>query len=362
VKRALVTTVVIGLMAGMAAADGTPQAAPWPEQLRLMRYFIMNLSSINAINGINLTREQAIQLRAMAKEIEAVAPAAPNVNAGLRPDFAEVRDTYLEDRKLLLAGQDVPESIEKKVHQARTIESYVLRLSGSCPKPSAADCLRCHGEPSAADVRSLPDSKAVLAKDPVARGTGAEQFQAHEVCLLGKAGMALVHKYASRVDGIMTAEQKDVIGSFTCCLTPPKSMSDPVRAGQAQGGEQETKTLRWVRSVPASTWPTSKAWLLEKYRSALVMKAAGTTEAEKEHVAAKVSAVCEKARGLSDTDFELQKDQLAGDLYATVHDSNKNAPDNYRLFMVARFLIGSGTVEAYDRLIQRLDTQKVAKK
>ena len=89
--------------------------ANWEEQMRGMGYLILHLSSINAINGMNLTQEQALRLRQMAQEVEASSNEIPDFKAAYRPDLAEVRDIYLDVRKYIIAGKEVPEQLEKKV-------------------------------------------------------------------------------------------------------------------------------------------------------------------------------------------------------------------------------------------------------
>jgi hypothetical protein len=336
-----------------AAAEG-PAPAAWEEQVRSMLYLIMDFSSINAINGINLTREQALELRALAQKVEAASPPRPDLRAAFRPDLAEVRDTYLELQGALLAGTNVSDPLEKKVAVARGVESLVVRLAGTRSRPDAEGCGRCHGEPEAADVRNLPDVGTVVALDPPARGTTQESFFAHTQGLAGVGGLMALAMLAPQVDALLRPEQRDAFASYACCLIPPKSMSDPARIGQAASGEKGIAYLRWARSVPAERWPAMKALALDLWRKGLVLKSPGLTEAELTRACQRIAEVYEKARSLSEVDFELDKNRLADQLGDTTAPP-KTMGDRERKFMAAVFLIGSGTTEAYDRLIQRLD-------
>lgn len=361
-KLVLAMLAAVILWSGVASAAPAPTAAAaapapvsWDEQNRTMLYLIMDLSSINAINGINLTRDQAVRLRDLARQVLALSPRSPDLQAALRPDFSEVRDVYTETRTLLLAGKDVPDAVEKRVGQARRIETTVVRLSVASPAPTAQSCTRCHGLPAAADVRTGEDVGAVVDRPTPAGSSVRERFIAHSEGLLGRGGFALLAAMAPQVDAILTAEQKDVLGSFTCCLIPPKSMSDPVRAGQAAGGEKEIETLRWARSVPAENWPVAKGIALDRWKAGYLMKSPGADEDAKARVVDSAGRIYEKARGLSDTDFEMQKAALATEMHAIVYPAGKGPDDPMRKFSASLFLIGSGTVEAYDHLIQRLD-------
>jgi hypothetical protein len=354
VKSASIALLALTAWASVAAAAQAPRAASWDEQNHAMIYLIMDLSSINAINGINLTRDQAVRLRNLAREIKAASPQDPDVAGTFRPDLAEVRDTYLEVRRRLLAGEEIPADLEARVAKARTIETKVLRLSLANPSPGAAGCGRCHGTPDVADVRSPAETKTILDRAMPPKPPVAQSFFAHETSLVGQAGLVKLAQFAPQVDAILTAEQKDVLGSFTCCLVPPKSMKDPVRAGQAASGEKEIAILRWVRGVPAATWPAVKAASLEHWKAALVVRSPGAGEDRKNEVAARVGQIYEQARRLSDTDFEMAKDRLATRLHEVAQPTKEQGEREHR-FSTAMFLIGSGTVEAYDHLIKRLD-------
>lgn len=339
--------------AAAPAAEGPPPAA-WDEQARSMLYLIMDLSSINAINGINLTREQALRLRALAQQVEAASPARPDLKARFRPDLAEVRDTYLELQGVLLAGREVGETLEKKVMAARGTESAVMRLAGARGRPEAEGCARCHGEPAAADVRGLAGARDALAQEPPVRGTPHESFMAHTTGLAGGEGLLALALLAPQVDAILTPEQRDAFSSFTCCLVPPKSMTDPARIGQAASNEKNVAILRWARSVPADRWPAMKALTMEMWKAGLVVKSPGLSEAEQSRACERIARVYDEARRLSDVDFELDKGRLADELGQIVLPP-PTLGQRERRFMAAVFLIGSGTVEAYDRLLARLD-------
>jgi len=360
VRSAIIAAVV--LISGVASAAQAPAAAPWEEQMRSMLYLIMNLSSINVINGINLTRDQALALRELAKKVEAVSPPAPDLRASLRPDLGEVRDTYVELRGTLLAGKEVGDGMEKRIMLARSVEAAVIRLAADGAQPSDKGCLRCHGAPEAADVRGLANTKAALEKDLAPRPEGKEAFVSHETGLIGYQGLALLAILTPQVDAILTPEQRVAFESFACCLVPPKSMTDPIRIGQAASGEKEIGILRWVRGVPEDRWPASKAWALDLWKAGLTIKSPGLTEAEKAKACDRISKIYDETRALSDVDFELDKTRLADQLHEVTAPTQTKS-DGLRKFSAAMFLIGNGTVEAYDRLIERLDatTKQAAK-
>jgi hypothetical protein len=319
-----------------------------------MLHLIMNLSSINAINGINLTRDQAVRLRALAWKVEAASPAAPDLRAAFRPDLGEVRDTYLELRDTLLAGREADDALAKRVMLARGLEAAVIRLAGAAAQPDGAGCTRCHGPPAEPDVRGLAQTKAALDTPLPPRPTPHEAFIAHNKGLAGDGGMLALALLAPQVEEALTPEQRIGLASFACCLVPPKSLSNPVRIGQATDGEKEIESLRWARGVPAARWPAMKAVALEMWRTSLAMKAPGLPDAQRQDACRHIGAVYEQARALPAADFEADKGRLARAIQEVVTPT-RDAPDRERRFMTAVFLIGPGTAEAYDRLLSRLD-------
>jgi len=76
-KGASIALLALAAWTSLAAAAQALRAASWDEQNHAMIYLIMDLSSINAINGINLTRDQAVRLRNLAREIKAASPQDP---------------------------------------------------------------------------------------------------------------------------------------------------------------------------------------------------------------------------------------------------------------------------------------------
>src|SRR5208283_4178658 len=110
-------------------------------------------------------------------------------------------------------------------------------------------------------------------------------------------GVDKVAKLAPEVDQILTEEQKNIFASFSCCLVPPKDFKDPVRAGQAAGGEKQIDLLRGARAITAERWPQAKARLLDTLKNGLFMRTAGITEETLKTAREKAGELYEKVRG-----------------------------------------------------------------
>jgi len=71
-------------------------------------------------------------------------------------------------------------------------------------------------------------------------------------------------------------------------------------------------------------------------------------EADKEAVRARLKKVMDEARGLSDVDFELSREELAGKL------SGRPKGEDHAIKR-AYFLLSPGSVEIYDEALRRLE-------
>ena len=343
-------------LAPLARAVDNP-TVPWEEQMRAMGYLIMHLSSVNAINGINLTRQQAVELRTMALDIEKSSSRLPPLVGRYRPDLGEVRDVYVEVEKLILAGQEIPDALEARVGKARGYESVVIRQSLVNPVAGAATCTKCHGQPAQPDLRSGILSGTPL-NDAVKHPSQIEVFLAHHVGLFGIGGSLKMLGYVDKIDKLLQPEQKQALTGFSCCLTPPKSMTDPVRAGQASGGEKEIDFFRAIRKMNDVQWEITKAIGSSWIDKAVVAKSPGAKPEEIVATRTKAIALLEKIRKVPDSDFELDKGKLAAELKQIAGVSSGEQAEKERKFSTAMFLLVPGAADAYTALIRRLDQHK----
>ncbi|MBM4087313.1 MAG: hypothetical protein FJ272_21185 [Planctomycetes bacterium] len=330
----------------------------WDDQLREMGYWIVHLSTINAVNGLNLSREQAVKLQALAKQVESAGAKAPLQKGAMHPDFMEVRKTYAELRSLLLRGEDVPASFEPQVAKARKLETDLLAasLAGSPAAGPSGSCQRCHAAPSKAAKAGGRESFRVPLMGMQANSAAGKESAdyAHVEGLYGKA-LPTLKKVSSQTQALLTDGQREIVNKFACCLIPPKGLSDPVRAGQAAVSEGVLDLLKKVRACPASYWPTAKEGVLQLMARGHQMKHPGATEAERKERRDQVAAVLEKARAASDVEFEMNKEALCTELKG---DPVRKASDEQLAFKTAYFLLSPGSADIYAAVLRRLATQK----
>jgi Spy/CpxP family protein refolding chaperone len=351
---------VLGMAVALSASAAAGDRVPWDEQNRVMGYLILHLSNVNLVNGLNLTREQAVALREIARKVEAASPAAPTLTGAFRADLAEVRDTYVEVRRRLLAGEAIDEALRKRVGEARKIESAVVRLSLTEVDAGRTGCARCHQPPAVGDVRALAGKPYASEVRQSAR-TAAQRkavFLAHQEGIFGKRGVLAVALAAGKVDRVLTSAQKEGLTDFSCCLTPPKSLTS-MRFGQAEGGEEAVEILRRVRQVPDVLWPMVRERALVQAEEIAVVITPGADRERKAGVREKVRDVYERARALDDVDFEIDRHTLAAELTQAARPQTEQT-DRQRRYMAAWFLTIPGAVDVYDALLQRMDREVAA--
>lgn len=369
--RLLATLVLPLLVLGMAVplllAEEEPHTrgwepqALWDEQLVALGYHLYRNSSVNVINGINLTREQAVKLRALAKDVEAGGVTVPRYSGRLSPQVQHICDTFTEIEKTLLAREEISDELQARLIEARSLESEILRSGLTVPVSGQkwGSCRRCHAAPRIADGRitypSTDPSWETMGKRAQSATVKREMAIAHLGALLrDRKGFALITKMGTRIAEILTDNQKEVVREFSCCLVPPKSMTDALRVGQANVTEWQVELVVKARGCPQGWWPEVKERILDRLATAAIAFDPGMTAERLAEERTRIAGILEEARSLSVVDFELEKENLAAGIRASPTELREDLED----FNAAFFLLMPGSTEFYDRLIQHLDHEK----
>jgi len=333
----------IGCLILFLAGSTLAAEADWEQDLRQMGYLFLHLSNINVINGLNLTREQAVKLMGLARQVEAVAAQPPSFEAPMRPELAEVRKAWLEMRDVLLRGEGPPKELRDRANRCFVAKSKFVRRTVR-PTPAARDtrCSSCH---------QAPGTSQGLGSQPMTVGPALQHLvgRAHSEATYGKRGVMRVFFMAGKVNELITDGQKDILGSFSCCIAPPEDLSNPMRAGQAAAGSKQLELLRKVRECPDNWWPLMRAGILIHCDRIAETVSPGATAARKAAARQAVAKALERARGLSEVEFEMEKTALAE---ATKHALVPPQADS--MIKAAYFLLIPGASEVYAAYIRRL--------
>ncbi|MCX7048054.1 MAG: hypothetical protein NTX50_21525 [Candidatus Sumerlaeota bacterium] len=362
------------------------------EQLSEVGYLVLYLSSINLINGLKLSREQVLALRDLAREVEKAGGKPPRIAGRFMPDLQFVRDTYRDLAQQLIEGRDVEPATEMQVGRAR-IQSVAIVRRSLLAVPSrdfSLGCARCHvtalskpadtksPAPAANSTAPAPDaartSFATLAafyssdtknleayQSPIMK---FDVFRSHIVAAFGTAAAGKALEKRPFVRSILTEPQRAMVHEFSCCLTPPKTLSDPMRVGQAAGDESVLVWLARARQTPEAQWPETRMRMADVAVRFEIVRSPGLADSEKAAIRERVGRILDRARGMTETQFEMQKEALCQEVANPTEaqpasgagaKSAASMKDAYQDIMMTAFLLLPGTVEVYDCLLQRMD-------
>ncbi len=329
-----------GCLTLAVAASADAGQVNWDASLREMGYLFLHISNINVVNGLNLSKEQAAKLMALARQVEAAAPEPPSLRAAMPPELDGVRKAWLELRPLLLKGEPIPKELEDRVSLSRATESKAIRSTlRSVPTAINTDCASCHMAPG-----SAPGT-------PMSPGPGTKKLMdlAHMEGIYGKRGIWKLLQVSPQVEQVLTEPQKAILGAFACCLVPPQSLSDPVRAGQAEAPEKALDLLRRVRACSDAFWPMMREGILAHADVFTAAASPGADAARKAAARDAVAKALDRARKCSDVEFEIEKDALSKAVKEAIVPAPGEGPHR-----AAFFLLIPGASRVYANYLKRL--------
>ena len=140
-----------------------------------------------------------------------------------------------------------------------------------------------------------------------------------------------------KVKTILNENQLVMLKEYQPCLVPVKSISNPERIGQAGGGERFIKLLEHARRVPPERYSEFKQHVLTKTKEKIRLHV--REDEERKRVVQNISSAMDKARNMSDTDFEINKQELA-DSMVPQHKNKGNVEKRF----IKQFLLNPGLV------------------
>ena len=348
--------VLISLACALSLVPAAAREARWDDQLKEMNYLMIHISTINAVNGMNLSIDQATELRRLAWHLKRAGAAKPKATRKYHPDLRDVKDTYYELEEVLLSQEDISKSLEKRVADARVRQSAVIAESIRSRSRGGGSCTSCHARP-APKGNSRRSKRTGKTNTPVFdSGDYSERdiFLAHLEGLYTRRGIAELRRLAPKVDAVLTDGQKDIIQNFACCLIPPQDLSDPVRAGEVAVSDKTIQVLRFCRSCPETRWTDIKGRLVALVIKGRKARSPGVTDAELKATRRSTEELLETVRTMPDTEFEMKKEELC----ARFKPAAKKPDEKHRRFMAAFFLLAPGSDEIYTEAIKRARREK----
>ena len=266
-QRRRVSALVACVAAALALCAGGLRAAermhgPPGHELedgKRLQELSQDISTINLLNGLRLTREQTEALLRLAREADKLRTSGPHTRF-YRKALREAITAYEAFKTEAIKGEPPAGPLSHRAvrHEHR--------------------------------VQGIRNRRAMLLDDRSA-------------------------ELDRKLRGILTEGQLEIVETFKPCLVPPRDLKDPVRAGQV-AGDRGVRMLSHLRGLPGEAWRSHKADIAEHHvRKAiegmhLEITKAEARKAQKE----RFIGIVEKARAMSDVEYGMEKGKLAAQL------------------------------------------------
>lgn len=195
--------------------------------------------------------------------------------------------------------------------------------------------------------------KRELLKDEVRQETLAQAGQAND------AFKALKEDFDKKMSALedqtnqfFTDAQREVIRQFRPCVVPTKEERDPMRVGQAVSPEGFVKVLDHLRKVPAERLAEAKQHGFEMHVLRWQKHFGLLSDKEKAEMRRQMDAAVDKARAMSETEFQMRKGELAQQV--EMPPSQKTRPRLYEPGKTAHLLLD-------ERVIPMLEAKLAAR-
>ena len=136
----------------------------------------------------------------------------------------------------------------------------------------------------------------------------------------------MIHAFAGEIEGELEDHQKYALEKYIPCIIPPKGES---RIGQAQDYRGLTRGLERIRALPYRVYQRRRGALVARAGDAVRLQYSRSVQVNKDELRERIGLVYDKARRMDDTEFEIQKEDLARELQELIKPPNR--PQNQSL-------------------------------
>ena len=333
----------------------------WEKQLKEMNYLIIEISSVNIINGLFFTQSQSEAFLKLAKKFETPDIPLLDTTGNASKDLVNIRRTYVNLLQHLLTKTAISDSLKNQVLSARVLEAEIIKkslLGAKTPGYNGTGCMQCHASPAHFPINDISNTETSC----ISVEQRAEIDKMHVIGLFGNDGMMNLWNMKSDVDTILTDGQRYIMKGFRCCLVPSKSLSDPTNIGQAAVSDDWLKYFRDVRDLSDVNWKKYKQLYILPLEDIVEGTLPGIKAKDKKVIMNKAEAVINDARKMDEVDFELQKENLCKKLKAVLNVDNLNGETTReregRQFISAMFLIFPGSTDLYKNIVNPSGNKK----
>ena len=250
-KKIILVTVLLCFVAPALARPPYPRS----EAVKKVHELRQDISTINLLNGLNLSRKQMKQVLSLAR---------------LAEEARQYGISRMEE--ILPEAEEAFAALKEEIGKGSPAQGHL---------PERARLINNHLKDLHQDIRA----------DVTRR---IEQLEA-------------------RLREVLTAGQIHIVSEFKPCLIPPDELGEPARAGQADPSSKIIKKLRRLRELPDRAWENRKEFIVERVVQRIA-KHFRLTEEEMDAEFARLLQLFERARALSEIDFEVEKLTLANEI------------------------------------------------
>lgn len=235
---------------------------------------VRDIQSLNLLNSLHLSREQSLELLKVTEEVKKMDDDMQALNDR---KYNEMHKILSDMRSQLMTSNDLSENLKRDFHKADK------------------------------EIKE----KRVAYEDRM-------------------------KELNKKVKGILNANQLVMLKEYQPCLVPVKNISNPERIGQASGGERFIKLLDRARKVPDDRYAEFKQTVTEKTKETIKLHI--RDEKDRDQAIKNMITAMDKARKMNDTEFEINKQQLADSMVP----QKKNKGENVEEKFIGRFLLNPG--------------------
>ncbi|MFC2158027.1 hypothetical protein ACFLT9_09345 [Acidobacteriota bacterium] len=128
---------------------------------------------------------------------------------------------------------------------------------------------------------------------------------------------------AKEIEDILEPHQLFQLEEYVPCIIPPKG---ELRIGQSRDYKGITKKLEQVRKIPDRAYRRRKGDIAQRAVLGVKLNNPRLVDLDEGEILKNVKSLYDRARQLSDTEFEIQKDALAEELVLVLKPGGKTGP------------------------------------
>jgi hypothetical protein len=158
----------------------------------------------------------------------------------------------------------------------------------------------------------------------------------------------------NNIEAFLTENQKCIIDEFKPCLIPPKNLRDPARVGQAKGDASSVVSeLEKIKDVPPKRYEKVKSKFIERYLEEYEKKISVLSADEKQKLINQVAGIIDEVRSMPKVDFEMKKEEIGKELI--LDKMKKEKRKKYEVGKTGKILLEESLIPIIEKRISGIN-------